>query len=527
MTIKKVPITLEDIASQAGVSSAAVSQALSGKGTLSQATRERILQVVEELAYRPNEMAQNLALRRSSRAAERQLSRSKNKLVPPQGLMVFYPINELAEVVHLELQQMEEEGYETSQCRETLASIKRPTKKQLHKLYETLLSAPMRADYRYHEPVTLVDIQAARPPGPRKISISISSLKLYEHIHGAWLGRIAGSVLGKPVQAGWSKKKVVRYLQLVKSDPLGNYIPRMIPPPVDFIINHGANGCFLGEIHGAPDDDDTNYSILALHILETHGVEFQTADVATQWLEHIPYFHTYTTERAVYRNLIWNIHPDEAAFFVNPEREYIGARTRADLYGYVAPGMPEFAAAMAYKDAALSHTKNGVYSAMFMAAMLSWTYLTSDAQELILTGLSEIPEKCRLAEAVQLTLDLYRQGIDWEVAYEQILLKYGSLSPIHSINNTLWVVLSLLYARGDFNTALGMAVTCGMDTGSNAASTGSLAGLAATSPHIPGHWTAPLEDHLSSAIAQFSDMSITDLARRTAAIAEKNLSSIR
>jgi len=524
-SIKESPITLDDIARRAGVSSAAVSQALSGKGTLSQATRERILHVVEELSYRPNEMARNLALRRSSRAAERQLLHKKNKLVPPRGLMVFYPINELVELLHLEIQQREEEGYETGRFHELLDSLKRPTKQKLYKHYEELLEMPVRPDFPYEEPLTLAEIQAARPDGPRKTPVSISSNRLYEHIHGAWLGRVAGCVLGKPVQAGWSKKQVIQYLQMAQSFPLQDYIPRIIPAPSGFDFNPEADGCFLGEIRGAPDDDDTNYSILALHILEQYGVDFKTADVATEWLGHLPYFHTYTTERAVYRNLVWNIHPDEAALFANPEREYIGARTRVDVYGYIAPGMPELAASLAYKDAALSHTKNGVYSAMFQAAMLAWAYVTGDAQELIRAGLSEIPRKCRLAEAVTLALDLYNQGMDWETAYDHLLLRYGSLSPIHSINNTLWVVLSLLYSQGDFTTALGTAVSCGMDTGSNAASAGSLAGLIATSANIPAHWTEPLEDRLHSSIAQFSEMSIAKLARRTADLAEKNLLS--
>ena len=57
-------VTLEDIAQRAGVSTAAVSQALSGKGALSQATRERILQVVEELSYQPDKVAQSQPGRR-------------------------------------------------------------------------------------------------------------------------------------------------------------------------------------------------------------------------------------------------------------------------------------------------------------------------------------------------------------------------------------------------------------------------------------------------------------------------------
>lgn len=217
----------------------------------------------------------------------------------------------------------------------------------------------------------------------------------------------------------------------------------------------------MGEIHGAPQDDDTDFSILALHILETYGVDFSIRDVATEWLSHLAYFGVYTTERAVYRNLVWNTHPEEAATFANPEREFAGARTRADLYGYICPGRPAQAASLAYKDAALSHTKNGLYSAMFMAALISWSFVCPNIEQAVQVALSAIPHYCRLAEAIQMVLVAYQNGQDWESAYDQVLLRCGGYSPIHSINNTAWVVLSILFSKGDFTQALSLAVTCG------------------------------------------------------------------
>src|SRR5579872_4281430 len=53
-------VTLEDVAKVAGVTPSAVSYALAGKGTLSAATRARILQCARELGYRPNLVARSL-----------------------------------------------------------------------------------------------------------------------------------------------------------------------------------------------------------------------------------------------------------------------------------------------------------------------------------------------------------------------------------------------------------------------------------------------------------------------------------
>ncbi|WP_036317451.1 LacI family DNA-binding transcriptional regulator, partial [Microbacterium sp. B24] len=53
-------VTLRDVAARAGVSTAAISQALNGRGNLSAETRERIKAVAAELGYAPNKHASAL-----------------------------------------------------------------------------------------------------------------------------------------------------------------------------------------------------------------------------------------------------------------------------------------------------------------------------------------------------------------------------------------------------------------------------------------------------------------------------------
>lgn len=60
MTDRSTPLTLRDLAIRAGVSTAAVSNALSGKGRMSAENRERIQQLARELGYRPNAQAASL-----------------------------------------------------------------------------------------------------------------------------------------------------------------------------------------------------------------------------------------------------------------------------------------------------------------------------------------------------------------------------------------------------------------------------------------------------------------------------------
>lgn len=64
-TNEKKNYTIDDIARELGVSKTTVSRAISGKGRIGKATRERVLQFIEEHDYRPNVMAKGLAQRKT------------------------------------------------------------------------------------------------------------------------------------------------------------------------------------------------------------------------------------------------------------------------------------------------------------------------------------------------------------------------------------------------------------------------------------------------------------------------------
>jgi DNA-binding LacI/PurR family transcriptional regulator len=61
--------TSRDVARLAGVSQATVSYALTGRGTIAAATRERVLEVADSIGYRPNLAARSMRTRRSGRLA--------------------------------------------------------------------------------------------------------------------------------------------------------------------------------------------------------------------------------------------------------------------------------------------------------------------------------------------------------------------------------------------------------------------------------------------------------------------------
>lgn len=65
----KANLTIDDIARELGVSKTTVSRAISGKGRISAATRERVHAYIETHHYKPNASAKSLAERRTRNLA--------------------------------------------------------------------------------------------------------------------------------------------------------------------------------------------------------------------------------------------------------------------------------------------------------------------------------------------------------------------------------------------------------------------------------------------------------------------------
>ena len=58
-------VTMADVAREAGVSLMTVSRVVNEKGEVSPATRQRVLEIVERLSYRPSAIARGLATQRT------------------------------------------------------------------------------------------------------------------------------------------------------------------------------------------------------------------------------------------------------------------------------------------------------------------------------------------------------------------------------------------------------------------------------------------------------------------------------
>ena len=272
---------------------------------------------------------------------------------------------------------------------------------------------------------------------------------------------------------------------------------------------------------GSARDDDIDYSILGRWLLERYGFQLTPDLVANAWLSLLPYLRVFTAERAVLVNLLHSVPIALAGETRNPYREWIGALIRADVFGWTLPGQPGTAAQAVYSDASLSHRCNGIYAAMWAAALVSSACVAATVQEAVEQSLDYVPIGSRLAEALSGVYELYRTRCTWEAAVEVIRTRFGRYSWVHSINNACLIMTGLLWGGGDFTATVGSTVQGGWDTDSNGATAGSVVGTVLGAAKLPPHFIEPLQDRTRSAIFGYDNSRISELASRTTALAQK------
>jgi ADP-ribosylglycohydrolase len=388
-------------------------------------------------------------------------------------------------------------------------------------MLDKTIKLPIRKDYPYVEPSDLEGIRKARGKGPVLPAFKLTKEQLKRKLHGGWIGRCCGCLLGKPVECVMLMNQR-GYLQEAGQWPLAYYFQRHTAALEKYKLSDYA---MLENLRGfMPIDDDTNYTVIGLNILKNYGREFKPMDVAFYWHCNVPLLQTCTAERVAYRNFSNLILPPDSASYRNIYREAIGAQIRADFFGYVCPGNPELAADFAWRDASISHVKSGIYGEMWVAAMLAAAFVTDDILTIIEAGLAQIPEKSRFYEAIQKVLGWYRSGITLEEAQDRIHAEWDENIPycwLHTISNAMIVATALLWGQGDYGKTVCYAVQAALDTDCNGATAGSVIGAVKGIDGIPARWSDPIKDTLQTSVAGYNTVRISSLADETLDLVEK------
>ncbi len=429
----------------------------------------------------------------------------------------FYAANLMTEYA-----QSIEEGLDIETYKDVFAAVAKLPRTEIKKrlgdvLFDVVASSKTKENYDYFEPSELTQIKSQRKIAPSSRKLEEKGLR--EKVHGAWVGRICGCMLGKTVE-GIRTNELIPFLKATDNYPMRRYILKSDLARVDldkYKYNFYSRD-YADEINRMPVDDDTNYTVLAQEIIERFGKNFTSGDVASTWLNSQGKGSYCTAERVAYRNFVNGYAPPESAIYKNPYREWIGAQIRGDYFGYIYPGDPEAAAEAAWRDASISHIKNGIYGEMMVAAMIAVAATTDDVEEIIRGGLSQIPYTSRLYKNIKDVCDAFEKGVTEKDCFSMIHERYDEYSAhgwCHVIPNAMIVAAALLYGGGDFGKSICLAVETGFDTDCNGATVGSVLGMAKGIRAIPDCWQAPINDTLDTSIFGVGTVKITDRVNLT------------
>lgn len=422
-------------------------------------------------------------------------------------------IEELTRELSLYLQQKVE--YQA----EGLQGVADKIEIQLSKAIDEVKNAPNDPKLAALEPNDLQSIKSLRSKGPRHLGKMVSEEYL-SRLRGALIGRMAGCTLGAPVEF-WSIERMASLARQNRTafPPTDYWESVDFPDGIRYLV--GKRETYTRPLmNGVPVDDDIEYILAGLRIAEDSGVDFTTHDVGKFWVENLPI--AYSAERNAIANLKEGVDAMKAGETNNPYCEWIGAFIRCDPWAYMTPAKPEKAAELAYRDAYLSHRRQGIYGEMFFSAAISAAFALDDPMEALQIGLTEIPQECALHKAVTWALETARSIKNYQDARVAVEQKFSQMNPVHTINNACLTIFGIAIGQRDFTRVISETVAMGMDNDCTAATAGSLVGAIVGIDNIPEHWYAPFNDTIHSYSNICEKYSIEDVVCRFKELAIKN-----
>ena len=397
----------------------------------------------------------------------------------------------------------------------------------LHGFGVRLADLPIRDDWPYVEPNDLEGILAecdsARPLGAVR---PLDPVHAARRVEAAFLGSVCGCVLGKPIEIDPTLAEIRGALEPSGEWPLRDYVTERAAhnfgrgPHPDWPESVRENIRFV-----AP-DDDINYTILGMLLLERHGASFDRKDVLEVWMGHLPPGFTWGPERTTLAKATLDslpfgeTKPDDATLETwvttfNPHDEFCGAMIRADAYGYACAGNPALAAELAWRDARLTHRRTGLYGTMFAAAAIATAFVARTPLEIFETALQFVPKRSRFYQIVADSLNEVSTSGDWLEGYGRIHGKYRQYSHCHVYQETGTLINTLRFATS-VGDGICKQVMQGNDTDSFGATAGSILGAFFGPGHLEARWFEPFGDEIRTKLAGFPERSLSALAARMA-----------
>lgn len=273
-------------------------------------------------------------------------------------------------------------------------------------------------------------------------------------------------------------------------------------------------------------DDDTLVEWVDLHILETYGLEPSYEQIRDEWVLHLNNDIWVSALRA--RQLMDEgiIPPQTSDPALNPEGVWsIGAQLQTELFGLLAPGLPDEAARRGRYFARVTNSGLAVEASAFYTAVYARAFFQSDIPTLIEQTQADFAPDSGIYQIVANVRQWHEQNPDdWRITRRLIRAAYDD-DPMWwaSKVNFATTIMALLYGEGDFERTMAIASQAGWDADNNMATSAGLLGIILGFDGLPQPVQEATDIYFNQDVTgdlpQYD--TVSNIARRTQALAEQ------
>jgi hypothetical protein len=326
-------------------------------------------------------------------------------------------------------------------------------------------------------------------------TISISKEVLQDKIKGGWAGQVIGCTYGGPTEFKWN----------------GTMIGDHVPIPWD-------DTRMLWYYENAPGlYDDVYMDLTFVDVFEKHG--FDAADSLHALAFADAEYQLWHANQAARYNILNGIMPPASGHWMNnPHADDIDFQIEADFAGLMSPGMVNAATDISWRIGHIMNYGDGVYGGIYVAAMYSLAFVYDDIEFIVVEALKTIPEQSEFYQCIADVIRWYREDPDdWKSAWFEAQKKWtfdkgcpdGVFRPfnIDAKINAAYIVIGLLYGKGDFGATVDISTRCGYDSDCNPANAAGILATMTGYSNIPDYWKQGL-DKVEDMNFRYTDMSL-------------------
>jgi hypothetical protein len=282
----------------------------------------------------------------------------------------------------------------------------------------------------------------------------------------------------------------------------------------------------------APVDDDWYYEMVAVRAFEKYGLDLTVEQLGDQWKENA--CGSWGSSEQARLNLAKGLkapatgHPRYNKLWFT-----IGPQFSADVYGAIAPALPNVAGRLAREYGHLNGYAEGTDGAVFMAAMVSLAFGEKSAPGIVRHAAGLLDRASPYRRCLDMVIDMAERGASFEEIVNAVEDRWHIEYPAtnNAVPNGGIVAACVWFGEGDFLKTINLAARAAdfTDADCNAANAAAAVGAMRGMRGIPAQMVAQLGDRIKGEkmgpvqLTPPVDESIAALARRTAAIGEKFL----